>query len=256
MMWRGAVVCSAIAVVVLVAGEAPNAQHGYTKAQIENGGRLYQASCATCHGARGDTVRGVGLFTGKYSRATSDEQLVRIIVTGIPGTAMPPNNYTDTDAGMIVAYLRAAGAAGGRAPTGNVARGKAAFGGKGKCQGCHGPGGEGTRSAPALADVGAIRTPLELTLAIVDPGADIHSDFRTVRAVTKARVVITGRLLNQDSFSMQLLDTTGQLRSVQKADLQEFAVERSSPMPSSKGILTAQEVDDVVAYLASLRERP
>jgi putative heme-binding domain-containing protein len=256
MMRRRVVACSAIAAVVLVAGAAPRAQHGYTKEQIENGGRLYQASCATCHGARGDAVRGVGLFTGKYSRATSDEQLVRIIVTGIPGTAMPPNSYTDTDAGMIVAYLRAAGAAGGLATTGDPRRGKAVFEGKGKCQGCHGPGGEGTRSAPSLADVGAIRTPTELTLALVDPGADIHPDFRTVRAVTTAGATITGRLMNQDTFSMQLLDTTGQLRGLQKAGLKEFAVVRTSPMPSSKDTLTAQETDDVVAYLAVLRGRP
>ncbi len=256
MSWRVAVGCFAVAWVVLAGRETPTAQHGYTKEQIENGGRLYQASCATCHGARGDTVRGVGLFTGKYSRAASDEQLVRIIVTGIPGTAMPPNNYTDTDAGMIVAYLRAAGAAGGLATTGDPRRGKAVFEGKGKCQGCHGPGGEGTRSAPSLADVGAIRTPTELTLALMDPGADIHPDFRTIRAVTRAGATITGRLMNQNSFSMQILDTAGQLRGLQKADLKEFAVVRTSPMPSSKGTLTAQETDDVVAYLAVLRGRP
>lgn len=256
MRWRGAVSCAAVAVMVLVADGAPTAQHGYTKEQIDNGGRLYQASCATCHGARGDTVRGVALFTGKYSRATSDEQLVRIIVTGIPGTAMPPNTYTDTDAGMIVAYLRAAGAAGGMATTGDVARGRAAFTGKGKCQECHGPDGEGTRSAPSLADVGVIRTPTELTRALVTPDADIHPDFRTVRAVTRAGATITGRLMNQDTFSMQILDTSGQLRGLQKADLKEFAVVRTSPMPSSTGTLTAQEIDDVVAYLARLRGTP
>ena len=252
-MSRWAIAGVSIAGMVLWAGGAPTAQHGYTKEQIANGGRLYQASCATCHGARGDTVRGVGLFTGKFSRATSDEQLVRIIVTGIPGTAMPPNNYTDTDAGMIVAYLRAAGAAGGMATTGDAARGQQAFEGKGKCQGCHGSGGIGTRTAPSLADVGAIRTPPELARALVDPSAEIHPDFRTVRAVTKAGATITGRLMNQDSFSIQLLDSTGHLRGLQKSNLQEFTVERTSPMPSSKGMLTAQEVDDVVAYLASLR---
>ena len=89
------------------------AQHGYTQAQVDNGGRLYQASCATCHGAKGDTVRGVALMSGKFSRATSDEELVRIILGGIPGTAMPPNPYTESEAGMIVAYLRSVGSAGG-----------------------------------------------------------------------------------------------------------------------------------------------
>jgi putative heme-binding domain-containing protein len=257
MLWRGgAVAVGAVVTLAVVCGRSTAAQHGYTKEQIDNGGRLYQASCATCHGPRGDTVRGVNLFSGRYNRATSDEQLVRIVVTGIPGTAMPPNNYTDTDAGMIVAYLRAAGAAGGMAPTGDAARGKAAFDGKGKCQGCHGPDGVGTRTAPSLADVGAIRTPPELARALLDPSAEIHPDFRTILAVTKAGVTITGRLMNQDSFTIQLLDSTGQLRGLQKADLKEYTMVRNSPMPSSRGVLTPQEIDDVVAYLAGLRGQP
>jgi putative heme-binding domain-containing protein len=230
-----------------------HAQHGYTKEQIENGGRLYQASCATCHGPRGDTVRGVSLFSGKYSRATSDEQLVRIIATGIPGTAMPPTSYTDTDAGMIVAYLRAAGVAGGMATTGDATRGRAHYVGKGNCQGCHGASGEGTRTAPSLLDVGAIRTPPELAQALLNPSAEIHPDFRTVRAVTKAGMTITGRLMNQSSFSVQLLDSAGQLRGLQTSDLTSLDVVGSSPMPSSKGTLTAEEIDDVVAYLSTLR---
>jgi putative heme-binding domain-containing protein len=256
--WVATATTWALALVGLVlmggpAGSRVQAQHGYTKEQIENGGRLYQASCATCHGPRGDTVRGVSLFSGKFGRATSDEQLVRIIATGIPGTAMPPNNYTDTDAGMIVAYMRAAGAAGGMATTGDATRGRAHYGGKGKCQGCHGPNGEGTRTAPSLVDVGAIRTPSELAQSLVDPAAEIHPEFRTVRAVTKSGATITGRLMNQSSFSMQLLDSTGQLRGLQKSELKEYEMVRSSPMPSSKGALSAEEIDDVVAYLATLR---
>ena len=82
------------------------AQHGYTRAEIENGARLFQANCATCHGPKGDTVRGVALLAGQFRRANSDEQLVKIILEGIPGTSMPPNNYSALEAGMIVAYLR------------------------------------------------------------------------------------------------------------------------------------------------------
>src|SRR4051794_21408481 len=89
------------------------AQHGYTQQQVDNGGRLYQASCVTCHGPRGDTVRGVALLSGSFRRAASDEELVKIILAGIPGTAMPPNPYSESDAGMIVAYLRSVGSAGG-----------------------------------------------------------------------------------------------------------------------------------------------
>jgi len=134
------------------------AQHSYTRSEIENGARLYQGSCATCHGPKGDTVRGVALLGGSFQRASTDEELVKIIVSGIPGTAMPPNNYSDLEAGMIVAYLR--GAAAGDSvvvATGDRARGKTLFDGKGKCATCHS---EGSRMAPSLSDVGALRRPL------------------------------------------------------------------------------------------------
>ena len=244
-----------VALLALSEGGA-TAQHGYTQVQVDNGGRLYQASCATCHGPKGDTVRGVALMSGKFSRATSDEELVKIILGGIPGTAMPPNTYTETEAGMIVAYLRSVGGAGGLATTGDPARGKAAFDGRGRCQSCHGAGGSGSRTAPSLADVGAVRTPAEIERSIVDPSAELHPDFRVVRAVTKSGETITGRLLNQDSFSIQLLDSNERLRGLQKSDLRESAILSTSPMPSANGTLSAAEVADLVAYLSTLRGQP
>lgn len=246
-MRRGAVVILCVA--VAAAGKLA-AQHGYTQAQVENGGRLYQASCATCHGPKGDTVRGVSLMSGKFSRASSDEELVKIIQSGIPGTAMPPNSYSESEAGMIVAYLRSVGAAGGIVTTGDVARGRAAFDGKGKCQTCHSAS---SRMAPSLSDVGAVRTPAELEQSILDPNAELHADFRFVRAVTRSGDTVNGRLLNQDSFSIQVLDANQRLRGLQKSDLREHTILETSPMPSGRGTLSTQDVADLVAYLSSLR---
>lgn len=229
------------------------AQHGYTRAEIENGARLFQASCATCHGAKGDTVRGVALLSGQFRRATSDEQLVTIIVEGIAGTSMPPNNYSALEAGMIVAYMR--GIAAGDtvvSAAGDVGRGKALFDGKGKCGTCHTPT---SRTAPSLADVGALRRPLEIEKSILDPSAELHPDFRFVRAVTRAGAVVTGRLLNQSTFSIQMLDSAQQLRAFDKADLREFVIMKTSEMPPSRGTLDSQEVADLVAYLTTLRGR-
>ncbi len=232
-------------------GSALFAQHSYTRSEIENGARLYQGSCATCHGPKGDTVRGVALLGGSFQRASTDEELVKIIVSGIPGTAMPPNSYSDLEAGMIVAYLRGA-AAGDNVvvATGDRARGKALFDGKGKCATCHS---EGSRMAPSLADVGALRRPLEIERSILDPSADLHPSFRFVRAVTKNGTVVTGRLLNQSTFSVQILDSAEQLRAFDKSALREFAVVKTSPMPAARGTLDAQEVADIVSYLTGLR---
>lgn len=238
---------------VVLAADPAWAQHGYTRAEIENGARLFQANCATCHGPKGDAVRGVALLGGQFKRANSDEQLVKIVIEGIPGTSMPPNNYSALEAGMIVAYLR--GIAAGEnvvVATGDLTRGKALFDGKGKCATCHN---QESRTAPSLAEVGALRRPLEIEQSILDPSAELHPDYRSVRAVTKAGTVVTGRLLNQSTFSVQILDSAQKLRAFDKADLREFVINRTSEMPSYRGTLDSQEVADLVTYLTTLRGR-
>ena len=225
-------------------------QHVYTNADVENGARLYSASCATCHGPRGDAVRGVALFGGSFRRATTDDEVARIILGGIPGTSMPPNKYSEAEAGMIVAYLRGAARGGVTATTGDATRGRAIFGGKGRCATCHN---ETSRMAPSLEDVGIVRRPLEIEQALVDPNVDINYDYRFVRAVTKSGETIDGRLLNQNSFSVQLLDGKEQLRSLDKGNLKEFVIKTTSEMPSYRGVLDPQEIADVVTYLVTLR---
>ena len=78
-------------------------------------------------------------------------------------------------------------------------------------------------------------------------------NFRFVRAVMKNGTTITGRLLNQDTFTVQLLDSTERLRSFSRTDLKELTILNESPMPSYKDKLTSQELADVVSYLASLK---
>jgi putative heme-binding domain-containing protein len=238
-------------VVALWLGGSVSAQHSYTRSEIENGAHLYLGSCATCHGARGDMVRGVALMSGRFGRASTDEELVKIIISGIPGTAMPPNNYTDLEAGMIVAYLRGTAAGDSVSVTaGDSARGRTLFDGKGKCATCHS---ETSRTAPPLSDIGMLRRPLELEQSILDPDATLNANYRFARAVTRTGTVVTGRLLNQSTFSVQMLDSAEKLRAFDRASLREFTVLKTSPMPSSRGALDAQEVADIVTYLTTLR---
>lgn len=76
---------------------------------------------------------------------------------------------------------------------------------------------------------------------------------RPVRAVTKDRKVINGRRVNEDTYTVQLMDDQGRLVSLLKADLREYTILVESPMPSSKGKLSGSEVADLVAYLLSLK---
>src|SRR5262245_31319587 len=129
--------------------------HGYTPGDIENGGQLYQANCTACHGPDGDRVPPIKLGSGKFRRGTTDDEIVKIIIGGIPGTAMPPSSFSEGQAGTIVAYLRSLA----ESPTtgmlkGDAARGQSLFTGKGQCQNCHSVAGVGARGGPSLSEVG------------------------------------------------------------------------------------------------------
>jgi putative heme-binding domain-containing protein len=169
---------------------------------------------------------------------------------------MPPNNISEVNAGNIVAYLRtiAAETRSDSAP-GDARRGQAIFEGKGACTSCHRVNGNGSRSGPDLTDVGGLRRAADLQRSIVDPGAAVLPNHRFFRVVTREGVEVTGRLLNHDLFTVQLLDSKEQLRSFQKAALREFAFIDGSPMPSYRDRLSSEEVADLVAYLVSLKGR-
>src|SRR5204863_8487323 len=136
---------------------------------------------------------------------------IKVTQTGIPGTTMPPHILTDTEAGTVVAYLRnMATIRRGAAPdvvrsVGDPERGKALFEGKGQCATCHRINGKGPRLAPDLSEVGATRPLAELHQALLDPDATVRAGNRFYQVVTRDNAKITGRLLNQDTFSVQLI---------------------------------------------------
>ena len=252
-------VCVFIVAAASAAGTVAAQEHSYTPADIENGSRIFQSTCAGCHGQNGDGVAGIDLSRGQFRRGTSDTEIIKIIQTGIPGTTMPPHNLTDTQAGTVVAYLRnMATIRRGASPdvlrgVGDAARGKTLFEGKGQCATCHRVGGKGPRLAPDLSEVGATRPLPELFQALLDPDANIRAGNRFFRAVTKDGATITGRLLNQDTFTVQLIDSNERLVSLTKANLREYGFVKSSPMPSVRDKLSVQEVDDLVGYLVTLK---
>jgi putative heme-binding domain-containing protein len=225
-----------------------------TAEDLLDGERAFKSSCANCHGPDGDVIAGIDLGRGRFRRPMTDGDLVRIIRTGIPNTAMPASPMTAEQAQKIVAYLRSRAAA----PRGSVAagdpqRGQAVFGRAG-CASCHRVAGSGSRVGPDLTDIGARRSAIELERALVDPGAEVAPANRTYRVVLADGTAVTGRLLGHDSFSVQLLDTNERLRSFMKSDLREMGF-AASPMPSYRATLMPQEIADVVSYLTSLRGR-
>jgi putative heme-binding domain-containing protein len=239
---------------LLAAGTLP-AQHSFTPADVEEGRNLYRGNCVVCHGPDGNTVGGVDLMHNKFRSGSSNEAIEKVILSGIPGTAMPPHKFTEREAFNVVLYLRQMAVMTGDTAigNGNADRGKTLFEGKGGCTGCHAIKGIGSRVGPDLTGIGSLRRGVELERSIVDPDAEVLAQNRTFRAVTKDGTAITGRLLNEDTFSVQLLDSKERLLSLQKANLREAAFVEKSPMPSYKDKLSAQELADLVSYLSSLK---
>jgi putative heme-binding domain-containing protein len=237
---------------VLAAG-ALLAQRRYTPGDVQDGQRLFLANCDACHGPEGDAVPGVDLGHGKFRRASSDDDLIKIILKGIEGTAMPPSNFTNFQASTIVAYLRDMAGSTSRLAPGDPAQGKIVFEGKGACLTCHRVKGNGARLGPELTDIGALRRALELEHSILEPDAEVLPQNRFFRVVTKDGATTTGRLLNQDAFTVQLFDDKERLLSFSKSNLKEYAFLDKSPMPSYQGKLSSKELADLVSYLVSLK---
>lgn len=230
------------------------AQHE-TASDIADGGRVFRQSCANCHGPDGNEIPGIDLGRGVFKTAKTDDDLVGIILKGVPGTPMPATNMSEEQAKKVVAYLRSTAATKTSASAvGDAARGKAIFDGKGTCTSCHRVSGAGSRVGPDLTRIGQLRRAAELERSLVDPGGEVRPTGRFYRVVTKDGATITGRLLNIDTFTVQLMDTKERLRSFTKSNLKEHGF-MPSPMPSYKATLNAQELADVVGYLASLKGR-
>jgi putative heme-binding domain-containing protein len=239
-----------------LSAQGPAQDHAgqYAQADIAYGAQLYAAQCTTCHGANGDAVGGVNLRTGQIRRATTDNELMRLIASGIPGAGMPSFKFVQAEQIAIVAYLRNMNSLDASSvKVGNASRGRAVFEGKGECLRCHAVNDKGSVVAPDLSDIGVTRAPSMLERHLTDPSAQMMPVNRPVRAVTRDGKVITGRRLNEDTYSIQLMDDEGRLRSVLKSDLREFQILATSRMPSYKDKLTADELSDLIAYLLSLK---
>ena len=142
------------------------------------------------------------------------------------------------------------------AQSGDAAKGKIIFEGKGECLSCHRVKATGSRSGPELTGIGSLRraTPKYLERALLDPDADVAAENRGVRVMLKkGGTVVTGRLLTRDFFTVQLVDGNGQVKSFLKSELSEVTMVTKGLMPSYKGKLSSQEIADIVSYLRSLK---
>lgn len=225
----------------------------YTAQDVEAGARVYNAQCASCHGANGDQVSGIDLRRGTFRRSSSDEDLAKVITSGT-NAGMPPFALQPAELTGVIAFIRA----GLNRDTvavkvGDPGRGRTVYAGKGACASCHRVQGAGSRVAPDLSDIGLTRSPFALQQALLDPSSVMMPINRPVRITMKDGKAIAGRRLNEDTYTVQVIDSQERLLSLAKSDIRTLAVETKSTMPSFAGKLTTEEISDVVAYLLSLK---
>jgi putative heme-binding domain-containing protein len=216
------------------------------------GPQLYRAHCFVCHGETGESIPGVSFRSGRFRRPSSDEDLSRLILNGIPGTGMPATNLTDGQRKEVVAYIRSLSASTGGA-AGDTAVGKSILEGKGGCLACHRVGTRGSYIGPDLSDIGSLRQAAQMERSILGPHEAIEPQNRYIRAVTRDGTVITGLRLNEDTYTVQLIDEKEHLVSLSKSELRELTLLKTSSMPSYQGKLSSAEMAALVSYLRSLK---
>jgi putative heme-binding domain-containing protein len=211
---------------------------------------VFDANCAGCHGPEGVGGKGPALAVPKLPRARTNEQLAGVIVEGIPGTVMPPSWHLGTEGvTLVVAYVRKLGAT-ATPPTveGEAAKGRALFAAKG-CSNCHSMG-----YGPDLSSIGSRRTAASLRESITDPAAEVSEDFLPVRIVTREGKKVQGLRVNEDSFTIQIVEPSGRFSSYRKDSLAKLDKRMGeSVMPSYKTVFSESELRDLVVYLSSLR---
>ena len=230
---------------------------------ITKGAVLFRQECVYCHGvgARGG-MRGPDLTTGSWNHGGADADLARTITDGVAGTAMPPNNLKTDEIWQIVSYLRTVQQP-PAAPVGDQARGETLFFGTARCSTCHIVNGRGGRLGPELTTVGSARSRAYLVDSIRQPAKQLTeirtlgSDslkYDTVTAVTADGRTIVGVPMNEDTFTIQLMDMSERVHSLDKKTLKSFKHENRSLMPAyDASRLPDADLDNLVAYLQTLR---
>lgn len=232
----------------------------------------FRANCAFCHGlgAHGGG-RGPDLTGAHKKHGNADADLFRTINEGVPGTAMPPNGATQQGVGMteeeiwqVISYIRSVQVKTSAVQPGNAGHGKELFTGSAACATCHMIDGKGGRLGPDLTPTGSsrsvdyivdsVRNPSRrLAQGITEAMKEFAQEYETVNVTDERGQKFQGVVLNEDNFTLQMLDTREQLHSFEKSKLHSFDKSRESLMPKyDEKMLPEKDLQDIVAYLLSV----
>jgi cytochrome c oxidase cbb3-type subunit 3 len=260
-LFVGLIQAALVAALVVVSGPVAPAQAQEnpfeTLIDVRMGERVFRAQCGRCHGrdARGNDETGApDLTTGQFSRVSSDAGMFGVIRDGIENTAMigiSPRASEQT-VWQIVSYINSLNLdPGDYNLPGDAARGEQVYVGA-NCSSCHMIRGEGGRTGPDLSTVGSRLDPDELATSLTDPSAEVAPRWWTMRITRPDGSTIEGLRMNEDTFTVRIMDDDENLWSFMKSEIRSSERITTSTMPAADS-LTESAVDDLVAYLFSLR---
>ncbi|MBZ5693885.1 MAG: c-type cytochrome [Acidobacteriia bacterium] len=239
--------------------ESPAAKLG--PEDIAMGKQLFAANCASCHGFDGSGQLGPNLHGVTQRRG--DAGVFGVVRNGTGG--MPPvSSINDMRVWQVVAYVRTLGEMGPtEAAKGDPANGKRVYGANG-CALCHTIEVQGGGVGPQLTAIGRSRAPKYLHDFLLDPGKNPPPDmtlperaankgYLLVHVVTRDGKDMTGIRVNEDTYTLVLKDVSGKFYSFDKAKLKTIENQPGKTVMPSYGHLSASDLDDLVAYLASLK---
>ena len=224
---------------------------------LSHGEKLFKAQCSRCHGTKGEGGLGAVLAQPRLRHVTDDPSLYTTIRDGIKDTEMPAaDTMTTREVWQIATYVRSLGRVPEQPVRGDKSRGEMLYRGKGNCGQCHIVAGEGGSLGPELTEIGARRGVEQLRKTLLNPETTLPEGFLQLRLVPKDGRQITAIRMNEDTFSIQVRELTGHIYSFIKADLQNLERQPGkTPMPSFRQTLSTEEIDDLIAYLVTLRGR-
>jgi cytochrome c oxidase cbb3-type subunit III len=228
-------------------------------AAIQAGESEFRINCSFCHGigARGGG-RAPDLTRTQKKHGNADADLFRTIRDGVAGTDMPAAmgsigvEMKEEEIWEVIAYLRSVQVK-TAPPSGDAAHGKALFEGAANCSKCHMVSGHGGRLGPDLTATGSSRSTQSIVESVRDPSKDLASGYQTVTVVTTAGEQIKGILLNEDLFSLQMMDTGERIRLFTRDQLRSVDKSSMSLMPPySTSVLSDRDLDDIIGYLVAV----
>lgn len=223
------------------------------RADFAEGKKTFERHCALCHGMDGKGGRGPALNRVHLTHAPDGDTLRYVIRYGIPPN-MPEGYFlNDKDIENVAVFVKSLSAVPPDKLPGDAERGANVYA-KSGCGNCHVLNGEGRGYGPELTGIGERRSASFLQQTIRNPTETLPEDFLLVKAMTASGEVIEGIRANEDTFTIQIKDVGGNYHSLRVAELRELRKLRGeSPMPPFDGILGQEDLQDLVAYLASQR---